>query len=191
MSSINKFNIIIPPQDIACEPGCLQRFSHGDRQAFAWLYKNYSRKVFDYVKLMTGNESLSEDLVQEVFIKLWIHREKLATVENFNGYLYRLQKNLVINSMKQQQTEMITRQKYFFESLIQVTRADELIERKELADILEKKISLLPLKQQQVYRLSSETGLRREQIAKLLNISPFTVKCHLQKARKFLRIKSD
>ena len=189
MSTKNKFNIIIPPQNIDYEPSCLKRFVNGDRDAFAWIYKNYSRKVLDYVILMTGNKIQSEDIVQDIFLKLWINRDKLATVENFNGYLYRMQKNMVINFMNQQQTEKVSKEKYIFDSLIPITRVDEKLEQKELEENLQNEIILLPPKQQTVYRLSKEKGWKREKIANALNISPFTVKCHMQKALKFLRLR--
>ena len=76
-----------------------------------------------------------------------------------------------------------------FDSLIPITRVDEKLEQKELEENLQNEIILLPPKQQTVYRLSKEKGWKREKIANALNISPFTVKCHMQKALKFLRLR--
>ena len=70
MSLPDRFKMITTPQDIACNPDCIQRPANDDRTAFEWIYKNYSKKIFDYAFLMTGNETMSEDIVQEIFLKL-------------------------------------------------------------------------------------------------------------------------
>ncbi len=187
----NKFTIIIPPQDIACHPDCLERFIQGDRKAFDWLYKNYSQKVFDYAMLMTGHAQLSEDLVHEVFIKLWINREKLKSVENFTGYLYRLYRNLIIDTLQRQKNEMIARQQYFSTELKHVVTPDELLINKVYQQSIEVAVSQLSSQQQLVFRLSREKGLKRREIASILKISPYTVKCHMQKAIRNLRFDID
>src|SRR5687768_12927844 len=109
----DKFNVIIPPQDIACEPGCLERLSLGDRQAYAWVYKNYCKKVYDYAMLMTRNDAMSEDVVQEVFLKLWQHRAKLSFVKDFNAYMYMLYRNHILDVLKGQQKETNVRGEYY------------------------------------------------------------------------------
>jgi len=189
MNLPNKFNIIIPPQDIADNKQCLLKIAGGDQKEFAWLYKNYSRKVFNYVMLMTQNEALSEDIVHDVFMRLWMHREKLATVENFNGYLYRLQKNLVIEILKRRRMELNVREQYAHDNLTNTGDSFDALETKEKKHFLENAIMQLPQQQQVVFRLSKEDGWKRMKIAGALNISPFTVKCHLQKAVKCLRLK--
>ena len=191
MANLNKFNIIIPPRDIAINKQCLLKIAGGDQQEFAWLYSNYSRKVYDFIMLMTQDESLSEDIVHDVFIRLWMHREKLANIENFNGYLYRLQKNLVIDSLKQRQMELSVREQYFRDSLRTSVNSFELFEYKEIKHSLEKAVRKIPQQRQIVFRLSKEDGWKRMKIASALKISPFTVKCHLQKAVKTLRMEAS
>lgn len=110
----NKFEIIIPPNDIACDAGCLQRLADGDQKAYTWVYKNYCKKVYDYALLITKNATLSEDIVQQVFLNLWNNRERLRTVNMFNGYLYMLYHNYILDILKKEEVEKNTRVKYCF-----------------------------------------------------------------------------
>src|SRR5690349_7373254 len=102
MPLTDKFDIIIPPQDIACEPGLQQKLADGDKEAFAWVYKNYCRKIYNYAFVMTNDSVISEDLVQEVFLTLWIKREKLRYVEDFNSYLFIMGRNITAGFLRKQ-----------------------------------------------------------------------------------------
>src|SRR6266496_1881967 len=107
MSLSDKFKIIIPPQDVNCNPEYIRGLANGDKEAFAWIYKNYCRKIFDYAMLITGSKEQGEDVVQEVFIKLWKHRAKLKEVKDFNGYLYMLYKNHVMDVLRRQRIKTV------------------------------------------------------------------------------------
>jgi RNA polymerase sigma-70 factor (ECF subfamily) len=183
----DKFTIIIPPQDIAGFPGCLTSLANGDRAAFGWLYRNYCRKVYDYAMLMTNNEHLSEDIVQDVFCKIWQHREKLKVVGDFNAYLYMLYKNHVLDVLRGNQRETRVRQTYFQDTVTRGMLPDEIISHKEMEQAVMRAVKLLPKQQQLVYKLSREQGWKREVIAKELKVSPLTVKGHIQKALGKLR----
>ena len=180
------FEIIIPPQDIACEPGLLQKLANGDQYAYAWVYKNYCRKVFDYAMLMTRNEAMSEDVVQEVFLKLWQHREKLRTVENFNSYLFTLYRNHIWDVLKGQQKEISVRHAYYRDAAIPEMTVDDIIDYKERQQVIARAVKQLPQKRQLIYKLIRERGWRRQEIAKELKIAPNTVKVQMQKALRFL-----
>src|SRR5688500_18000810 len=106
MSFTKKFQVIIPPQKISEKPDCLNNLSKGDSNAFEWLYKNYSRKVFDYAFLLTGEAATSEDIVQEVFLMIWFKREKLSAIENFDAWLHTISRNYVVDQIKKRAAVM-------------------------------------------------------------------------------------
>ena len=178
---------IIPPQDIACEPGMQEKLANGDRNAFEWVYKNYTKKIYDYALLMTRNETMSEDIVQEVFLKLWLHKEKLNTVKDFNAYLHILYKNHILDVLKRQQKEISVRQEYNRNAAAFEMKADAIIDYNETRRVIAKAVKQLPQQRQQVYILGRECGWKREQIAKELNIAPNTVKEVMQNALRFLK----
>ena len=185
----DKFNIVIPPQDIRIHSDYLKRLADGDGEAYTWVYKNYARKVYDYALLITGNESISEDVVQEVFIKLWRHRGKLKGVEDFNAYLYRLYRNHILDVLKGQKKEKNARQKYYEFMQSSSIVENGILSAREKEREVNKAIKQLPSQQQLVFRLSREYGWKRDKIAKELKISPNTVKGHIQKGLRFLREK--
>src|SRR5688500_14099692 len=187
MSSPSKFAIIIPPQDISCDPGCLERLANGDRSAFAWLYKNYSKRIYDYAMLITANESTSEDIVQEVFLKLWQHRQKLPDVKDFNGYLYIIYRNHIRDVLNKHEKETIVRKVYFRDTSVTVHIPDEILVYKEKQQFIAQAVNRLPHRQKLVYKLSREHGWKRERIAQELKISPLTVREQLRKATKSLK----
>ena len=112
MNLPEKFAVIIPPKDISMNPGCLQRLTAGDRKAFQWLYDNYSPKVYDYAFLMTGDIQQSEDIVQEVFLKIWIHRDKMQHVNNFNGYIHMIIRNHILTQIRDRKREHFNLREY-------------------------------------------------------------------------------
>ena len=185
MKLSDKFRVIIPPQDIACEPGVLDRLADGDRDAYGWVYKNYCEKVFDYAMLMTGNEAMSEDMVQEVFLKVWQHRKKLKVVEDFNGYLYILYRNHILDAMKRQQKETSVRHEYYKKT--KDIFVDDCIGCKETQQAITKAVQQLPQQRQLVYTLGREYGWTREEIANKLNVAQNTVKAQMQQALRFLK----
>lgn len=189
MSFQQKFTIVIPPQDIACDPGCLIKLANGDKEAYAWVYKNYCKKVYDYALLITGNEAVSEDIVQEVFLKLWQHRQKLKSIENFNNYLYILYRNHIMDVMKGRQKELSVRHEYCDDVQFTDILPDDIIDGKQALQKMEKIVMQLPRQQQLVYKLSREHGWKRDQIAEEMKIRPNSVKTHLQLALKFLKKK--
>jgi RNA polymerase sigma-70 factor (family 1) len=185
MSLTDKFKIIIPPQDIRCNPEYISRLADGDREAFAWIYKNYCKKIYDYALLMTNNVSLSEDLVQEIFLKLWQHKEKLKGIENFNSYFYMIMKNLIIDFFKVQEKERANLKELSYIMKIEVS--GDLLIVKETEKLIDEAIEKLPRQQKMVYQLLREHAWKREKIATTLKLSPNTVKVHMQKALKSLK----
>ena len=185
----DKFTIIIPPQDIAFEPGLQEKLANGDSNAFAWVYKNYCKKVYNYALLITNNNEQSEDVVQDVFVKLWTNREKLNDVKDFNGYLYMLYRNHVMDVLRGQQKEMKGKQAYYQIQPVAVNTVNDLIDYKEAERLIAEAIKEMPKGQRVVYMMSREEGLKRDKIAKELKLSPLTVKNHIQNALRFLKKK--
>ena len=133
---------------------------------------------------MTGDIQQSEDIVQEVFLKIWIHRDKMQHVNNFNGYIHMIIRNHILTQISDRKREQFNLREY---GKLQSTFTPEVGENSELIEkeqIVKEGVKQLAPKQQLVYILKREYGWKREQIAKELKISPLTVKAHIQKAIK-------
>lgn len=172
---VSKFDIIIPPQDIACKPGLQSKLAAGDSNAFGWVYTNYCKRIYKYVLVLTGDETTSEDIVQDVFIKLWCFREKIGRIENFNAYLYRLAQNHTLDKLKGDKNRKQRHKNYFTSVSIFAGNADELIHFKETSLLIKQAIDTLPKNSRIVFELR-EQGLKRNEIVKWLGKSDHAVK---------------
>lgn len=74
--------------------------SDGDVRSFEVIFKHYGSVLFDYAVRILEDHDTSEDLVQDVFISIWLNREKLVQIKSFKDYLFILSKNRVLNALK-------------------------------------------------------------------------------------------
>jgi RNA polymerase sigma factor (sigma-70 family) len=129
----------------------------------------------------------AEDIVQEVFIKIWANREALTEVENFGGYIRVLTINKTKDELKKAAVSIRNEQ----ESLKDWSELDFATEQniisKHSGSYIDMLIDRLPKQQKLVYRMFYVDGLKQKEIAKELNISPLTVKVHLREALKTLK----
>ena len=168
--------------------------AEGDREAYAWVYKNYCKKVFDYATLVTGNEAVSEDIVQEVFIDLWQGRINLKNVDKPSGYIFSIVYHKIYNYLRRSTNER--KLLYAFRQKVKDDKdnnAEEFINLREVQKIIDKAVEMLPPQRKLIYKLSREKGLNSKEIARKLDgsISHSTVKKHLVLALNDLRSRLD
>jgi RNA polymerase sigma factor (sigma-70 family) len=186
MSFSVKFKVIIPPQALDQNPSCLSAIAGGDAEAFGWLYTHYSSKVYELAVLLTGDRLLSEDVVQDVFIKIWMSREKLKEVRSLESWLHTLTKNYILDLWKRSAQERKYRE-VMMELGEPVVFTDVLAPERR-ATVARAVESLTP-RQREVYYLVREHGMKREKVSLVLGISPCTVKVLMQKALRGIREK--
>lgn len=170
----------------------LTQLKNGDMLAFDRIYELYSHKLFSFVLKILKNEAEADDIVQEVFVKIWESRDKLGDHKLLNSYIFTIAYNNSIDLIRKR----INNNKYLEHlrnsSIIQTTPSSiSEIEFNELNIQIEKLIANLPDRQRQVYLLHRENGLTYPEIAKQLGISKNTVENHMVKALKYLRLNMD
>lgn len=158
-----------------------------NHEAFHYLYQKYWDKLYVVARKRLGNTWEAEEIVQDVFCKLWRRRETLALKGGFENYLAVAVKFEVINRFaKRAHAEAYRQHQQHFHR-----EADEgtlrQLDFEELRRSLEGTIQALPAKCSIVYRLSREQGFTNRQIAEKLDISVKTVEGHLSRALKVLR----
>lgn len=162
--------------------------SEGDEEAFKVLFDTYRPNIYTTVLRITNNEWLAEDIVQDTFVKVWINRHILTTIDNFETWLYVLSKNITLDLIKKQKNYKIFAQEEAKTALISVyPEADYLTQDKDFQHLLDNAIDRLPNKQKETYRLIREQYLKREEVAAILKVSPETVKSNLDQAMKSIR----
>lgn len=164
------------------------RLKNGDILAFDELYKLYSHKLFSFVFRILKDEADSDDIVQEVFLKIWEYREKLRDYKLLNSFIFTIAYNNSISLIRKRisSTKYI---KYLRDLSVNQTHSNFIteIELIELNNQVENLISNLPERQKQVFLLHREKGLTYPEIAEELEISKNTVENHMVKALKYLR----
>lgn len=165
----------------------LSRVSEGDEDAFKVLFNAYGHKINSFATRLTGSAIVGQETVQDVFMKVWVRRQSLTTIENFDAYLYRIVRNYVYNVLRRKALEVQakTMLRNEFTAVTEFAEDDTLQERKQL---LHRIIDGLPQQQRKVFNLCQLQGLKYQEAANLLNISQLTVKTHMQQALRTIRI---
>ena len=92
---------MVQKQDIS-DQTLLAGISTGDEVAFRCLFDRYRGRIYTYALRLSENTSLADEVVQDVFLKVWLKRTDLPGVENFNAWLYAIARNRMFDMMKQQ-----------------------------------------------------------------------------------------
>jgi RNA polymerase sigma-70 factor (family 1) len=164
------------------------KIAAGDQLAFKKVYDSYFNKTYAFAFHVLHSKELAEEVVQEVMLRIWQMGEGLLEVRNLEGYLKMLAKRRAIDLLRRQELERRTTKESQVDWQEDANDTEEAITLNETRKILNTGISLLPHQQRVVYQLCHEQGLKYEQVAEQLNISPETVHSHMKRALKFLRL---
>jgi len=150
------------------------------------LLKHHAGNLYAQALAYTKSSEVAQDIVQDVFIKVWNMREGLDTITSFEDYLFIMARNRIISVMRKKLTLPLAdgMQELVIENS---PSAEQQLSLKEAELILEKGIALMPLQRRQVFLLSRKEGLSYAEIGARLGISPSTVKGHIIQALNFLR----
>lgn len=153
--------------------------------AFEEIYHRYWKKLYILAYRRINEYEVSEELVQDIFTSLWVKR-CTVTIQTLSAYLFVAMKYKVINYI---QKEMVKQSVLRLNKVPETDNStEEIILMDDLNHALEKEISKLPDKCQQVFKLSRGNHLSTKQVALKLGISEKTVENHLSKAMKMLRM---
>lgn len=155
-----------------------------DAARFAHLYEQYYPLAMHVAKRRLSCPCLAEDVVQEVFAKIW-EKRKHNLIENLKSYLLVMIKNEACTYLRKQQlrlrllTEKVSRESQY--------TSHDVMQEMEIRKLLQTSIKRMPAKRRKVYQLSFEFGYSTGEIAKMLQVSQNTVKNQLSVARQEVR----
>ena len=165
----------------------LQEVAQGNERAFTMLFRQYSSKVYSFALKLTRSEEIAEEVVQEVFMKIWLNRAGLPEIREFGAYLNRVNKNHCLNVIKRLASETRIHHEISRGSTEFSLETEQHIAYRATQELLDQAIGKLTPQQQKVYRLCHIDGLKYEEAAGQLNISPGTVHSHMKQALKLIR----
>jgi RNA polymerase sigma-70 factor (family 1) len=160
------------------------RIAEGDEQAFAKIFYHYTSIIYPFVLNKVKSATAAEEIVQDVFLKLWTKRELLKEIEAPASYLMRIATNRALDHLRRRAIEYKVMQQRGSPQESQT--AEEEFSFKEAKRMVEEGIAALPPQRKTAYLLQQE-GLTYEEIAHRLEISPHTVRNHIALASKALK----
>jgi RNA polymerase sigma-70 factor (ECF subfamily) len=161
--------------------------AEGSKDAFTTLFDHYSPKVLHVAGLFTHSLSEAEDIVQDVFMKVWLKRDQLKSVADFNNWLFILTRNLSINALNKIARAEVNNQRVVDYLPLSDEPPGKTLELKDVQNLILEALLLLTDQQRRVFELSRLRGMSREEIARELDLSPNTVKMHLVRATRLVR----
>jgi len=161
-------------------------FQRGDERAFELLVKRYKNKILNYIYRYTGDYSSSEEITQEVFIRVYRSKERYEIKAKFNTFIYRIAMNLAYNEVRNRNRRKTEATDNFF-FLQDKSTPESLFIREEISENINKEISKLPAKLKDVVILCNIQEMSYKEASDVLDISVGTVQSRLSRARKILR----
>ncbi|MBV5282968.1 MAG: RNA polymerase sigma-70 factor [Paludibacter sp.] len=166
----------------------LEKLKSGNIACFELLYSKYSGKLYNYVlSLSKGDFYLAEEIVQNVFVKIWEIRQHINTEGSFNSFVYTVGRNMFLNVVKSRLQEHLYHDYVVDHEAVLDNSVEKEIEYKMLEEQINRLIEQLPPARRNIYVLSRVKNLPNKEIAALLDISENTVESQLNKATQFMR----
>lgn len=163
-----------------------------DRVAFYNIYERYSKRLYGFVLRYIKQKEDAEEIVQEVFVKIWEFRNKIDAYSSFEAFLFTIASNTTISLLRKRTSEKIYLE--HLKSLQQCANSPDLIDEiqfNELNDRIQSLLNELTPRQKEIFQLSREEGLTHDEIAQKLDISVNTVKKHMANTLSFLKSQID
>jgi RNA polymerase sigma-70 factor (ECF subfamily) len=153
------------------------------RKLFYQFYKPLCRFAFSIVK----NTEEVEEIVSDVFLKIWLMEEKLGIVEDLTSYLFKATKNSCLNFLQSATHKKDKVTDYLSANLPELFFENPGVEISEVQLILEKTVNSLPPKCQMVFRLIKENGMSYKQVIDVLEVSQNTIETQMRIALKKIK----
>ena len=169
------------------EAEILAEIAGGDKRAFEILFRNYHKYVLAFSKKITRSDDLAKEIVQDVFLKIWLGREKLKSLETFGAYLNTMVRHHCFNALRQLSQEVKSNEVFRLKASELSDSTEQELNYREAENILNQAVETLSPQQRMVYILCHQQGMKYEEAAIKMGISPQTVHAYMKDALKKIR----
>lgn len=166
-------------------PGLLERISLGDELAFGKVFRLFNTKLVKFATNYVRSHEVAEEIVEDVFVKLWLRRSEVAQINHLGTYLYIATKNRSLNVLNKEKVEF-TNSAELPESELPVgysTPHDNMV-HSELMNSMQRAVDSLPERCKIIFKLIREDGLKYKEVAQVLDISVNTIDAQMAIAIK-------
>ena len=156
-----------------------------DAAAYKELFLLYHKRLLNFSITITHSKESAEEVVSDVFMKIWTNRNILPTIENFHLYIYVVTKNFSINkALKEKKKESFSLDETAVDTKNIYADPEQLMITAEMQKRIRFAIQSLPPKCQLIFKLIREDGLKYKEVAELLNLSVKTIENQMTIALK-------
>ena len=161
---------------------------HGDAQSFRQLYELYVKKIYHFIYNYVKEKSEAEDIVQNVFIKIWEKRNVIDKEKSFEGFVFTIAYRAIIDRFRQNASKPYFNKREILDfQAPSSVYSDDLLNQHEIESLYNKSLQILPPKRKEIFLLSRHNGLTNKQIAEKLGISVKTVENQMTAALSSLK----
>ncbi|MEP7374545.1 MAG: RNA polymerase sigma-70 factor [Chitinophagaceae bacterium] len=158
------------------------RMSMGDEAAFTTIFYHYTQRIYHYILNKTKSTEAAEEIVQDVFVKIWSNKEKFSEVSNYESYLFTMASNKVLDWFKKMAFEAKIK-RHVWSTIGELSNITiEELDLKHSQELINKAVEQLTPQRRKIFLLNKEDGFSRQEIADQLNLSVNTVNNHLNEA---------
>lgn len=169
------------------ERNLLYRLAEGHEPAFRRLYEQHRDRVYGFALSMLRSEPQAEEVVQDVFLRLWQQGRAASGIENLHAWLRTLTRNHTLKVLRRRALELRIQADLAAKWDEGHNETEELLKYRDLQQLVEEAIGKLPAQQRKVYTLCHVDGLTYEEAAAQLELSKLTVQTHMKQALKNIR----
>lgn len=169
------------------EKNLIEKLQRGDTGAYKELYHIYAQQLYRFVLRTAKSPQLAEDVMHDVFVKVWENRGKLDPNQSFRAWLFTVARNHLLNLIKRSAHETSIVEEMMKHSHPAQNNTQEKLLYDESSHLLHEAITQLPEKRKQIFELCHLQGLTYQETADKLGITSSTVNSQMVKARKFIR----
>lgn len=169
------------------EQDILLKLKGGEETAFGKLYAHYSEMIYARLLRLLKDTDIADEIIQDLFLKIWEKREQINTTQSFKSYLYTVAENLVYDHFRKVARDRKLQEKFRRITTELYTHTEEDLLSKESKEIIDKAIATLPPQRKAAFVLCKMEGKSYDEAAEIMGVSASTVSNHLVKANVSIR----
>ncbi|MCY4779378.1 RNA polymerase sigma-70 factor [Sphingobacterium sp. UT-1RO-CII-1] len=178
------YNLTIDPND---EFKLLVAMQSGNQEAYGRIYQVYSAALYLNILKMVKNEADAQELLQVVFLKVWLKRHLIDPNQSFRPYLFQIAKYSVYNFFRKKNLDRQVDNYMREHQVDSYSHVEEHLHEKESEQWLMRTIEQLPERRQQIFKLCKIEGKSYAEVSEMLGISTSTINDHIVKATRFIK----
>ncbi len=167
------------------EIALFEKIKDGEINSFNVLFEEYYDPLCNFAFLFLKNKEQTEEIVSDVFTKIWQKRNEIFITESLRSYLYKMTRNAIVSHFRKEKHDFVLLNIDF--DIYEFITPETLLLHEELEEKINQLIGGLPKKSGLVFRMKKVDGLKYKEIAEILDISEKTVENHITNAVKKIK----